>query len=227
MGRAARYVLLFSLVLTLRGVAQRAEATFRVHVLGPDSLLTGDTPVVAWLSPLNTAAVPARATRTFKMDQQNKQFRPHLLVVPVGSTVEFPNLDPFFHNVFSLFNGRRFDLGLYETGQSQAVKLPREGISYIFCNIHPEMGGVILSLATPYYASSSSRDIVIRGIPPGSYRLSVWNEHATAESLSAAARVVTVAADLTDPSTVTLAMAPRGAQTHPNKYGEQYPLWKP
>ncbi|CAN5726762.1 hypothetical protein BH10ACI4_BH10ACI4_19470 [soil metagenome] len=227
MGRAARYVLLFSLALTLRCVAQRADATFRVHVLGPDSLLTADTPVVAWLSPLNGGPAPQRGTRTFKMDQKGKQFLPHLLVVPVGSTVEFPNLDPFFHNVFSLFNGRRFDLGLYETGQSQAVKLPREGISYIFCNIHPEMGGVILSLATPYFASSSSSDIVIRGVPPGSYKLSVWNEHATSESLTAAARVVTVSADMNDPTSVTLAMSPRGAQKHPNKYGEQYPLWKP
>ena len=68
--------------------------------------------------------------------QKNRTFIPHLQVIPAGSVVQFPNADPFFHNVFSLFNGKRFDLGLYEAGSSKSVTFPREGVSYIFCNIH-------------------------------------------------------------------------------------------
>ena len=76
-------------------------------------------------------------------------FTPHILVVPVGSVVRFPNADPFFHNVFSLFDGKRFDLGLYEAGSTKEVTFSREGLSYIFCNIHPEMSAVVISLSTP------------------------------------------------------------------------------
>ena len=66
-------------------------------------------------------------------------FEPHLLIIPLGSTVSFPNLDPFFHNVFSQFNGKRFDLGLYEAGSTRDVRFDHEGVSYLFCNIHPEI----------------------------------------------------------------------------------------
>ena len=103
------------------------------------------------------------------MIQKNKQFDPHMLVVPVGSMVQFPNHDPFFHNVFSLYNGKRFDLGLYETGSERGVRFDREGVSYIFCNIHPEMGAVILALSTPYYDMSADGAIVIPRVPPGKY----------------------------------------------------------
>ncbi|HVH86206.1 MAG TPA: hypothetical protein VM912_05740, partial [Terriglobales bacterium] len=84
--------------------------------------------------------------------QKNKSFSPHLLVVPPGSLVDFPNRDPFFHNVFSLFEGKRFDLGLYESGASRSVRFDRTGVSYIFCNIHPQMNAIVISLDTPYYA---------------------------------------------------------------------------
>ena len=86
--------------------------------------------------------------------QKDKTFTPHLLVIPTGSTVDFPNLDPFFHNVFSEFNGKRFDLGLYESGSSRTVHFDHDGVSYIFCNIHPEMSAVIVTLSTPYFGVS-------------------------------------------------------------------------
>ena len=91
------------------------------------------------------------------LQQKNKTFEPHLLVVTKGSTVDFPNRDPWFHNVFSLFNGKRFDLGLYEAGTSRTVHFDREGISYIFCNIHPEMSAVVVVLASQYFAYPTSR----------------------------------------------------------------------
>src|ERR1700735_3530348 len=86
--------------------------------------------VVLWLSPLKpglpTPLLPARQT-TYRLGQKKKMFTPHLLVVPTGTPGQFPNEDPFFHNVFSLFNGKRFDLGLYESGPSRSVRFDREG----------------------------------------------------------------------------------------------------
>src|SRR5271168_1333759 len=131
--------------------------------------------VVVWLSPLKplTATSSLAVGQTvYRLVQKDKMFTPHLLVVPTGASVQFPNEDPFFHNVFSLFNGKRFDLGLYESGTTRSVRFDREGISYIFCNIHPEMGAVILALSTPYYGiSTANGDISIHNVPAGSYRL--------------------------------------------------------
>lgn len=203
--------------------AQRVDATLHVRFSDASPATTPQSPLVVWLAPLDTALPPARMSSMYKMVQKDKQFIPHLLVVPVGSSIEFPNLDPFFHNVFSLFNGRRFDLGLYQTGQSQVVRISREGVSYIFCNIHPEMGGIILSLATPYYIVAKTGDVVVRSLPPGSYKLSVWSEQATTESMNAAVRTVAVNAQASDLGTITLQPSRSMTSTHRNKYGEPYP----
>ena len=100
------------------------------------------------------AAQGARPRTPPRMVQKNKTFEPHVLIVQVGSQIQFPNEDPFFHNVFSLFNGKRFDLGLDEAGSSKTVPFDHAGISYLFCNLHPEMSAVILSVESPYFALS-------------------------------------------------------------------------
>ncbi len=199
-----------------------ADVTLHVHVHGA-AALPADAPAVVWLTPLD-AAIPLTSDppRVYRMSQHNKQFVPHLLVVPVGSRVEFPNLDPFFHNVFSQFNGRRFDLGLYETGKSQGVQLPREGVSYIFCNIHPEMGGVIVSLGTPFFTVAKTSDVVLHHVPSGSYRLQVWNERATPESLRAAERVVDIGPVKSDLGRVDFDLSHPYQPDHMNKFGEPY-----
>ena len=102
--------------------------------------------------------------------QKNKTFEPHLLVVTKGSTVEFPNLDPWFHNVFSLFNGKKFDLGLYEAGTTRTVHFDREGVSYIFCNIHPEMSAVVVVVASSYYGAWPPKAVSSRSL---TFRLAV------------------------------------------------------
>jgi plastocyanin len=181
--------------------------------------------VVAWLTPLDGNGAPTLAAekRTYRMVQKNKQFDPHLLVVPVGSLVQFPNDDPFFHNVFSLYNGKRFDLGLYETGSERGVRFSREGVSYIFCNIHPEMGAVILAVSTPYYAVSADGAIGIPAVPPGRYTLNLWSEGATQESMNAARQMVIVGPDRTDLGRVFLVAIPSPLEHHANKFGEPYP----
>jgi hypothetical protein len=154
--------------------------------------------------------------------QRDKQFSPHLLIVQTGSNVEFPNADPFFHNVFSLFNGKRFDLGLYEPGTSRSVKFDREGASYIFCNIHPEMGAVVLALSTPYYAiSGKDGNFVIRGVPPGSYRLQVWSEQAKVSSPNYP-RTVQVSALGTNLGEIDMEAVASPLTDHKNKFGEDY-----
>jgi plastocyanin len=178
---------------------------------------------VAWLAPASGEAASTPEPRTFRMIQKDKRFDPHLLVVPVGSLVQFPNRDPFFHNVFSFYNGKRFDLGLYETGSERGVRFDREGVSYIFCNIHPEMGAVILALATPYYAVSREGAISIQHVPPGRYTLNVWSEGATTESLNAARRPVTVTAEGVSLGSVALKAAPSPLAHHANKFGQSYP----
>ncbi|MGA8637538.1 MAG: hypothetical protein WB593_05610, partial [Candidatus Sulfotelmatobacter sp.] len=114
--------------------------------------------VVVWLTPLGTTPAPLplqQRSQIPQLVQKDKSFHPSLLVIPAGGQVEFPNQDPFFHNVFSLFDGKRFDLGLYESGPTQFVKFDTPGISFIFCNIHAQMSAVVIALSTPYYAISN------------------------------------------------------------------------
>src|SRR5215469_8130078 len=114
-------------------------------------------PAVVWLQPRAPSLVPTAAPGHFTLLQKDRAFVPHLLVIPAGSVVSFPNADPFFHNVFSLFNGKRFDLGLYEAGATREVVFSRVGVSYIFCNIHPEMSAVVVALSTPFYGISDKK----------------------------------------------------------------------
>jgi len=184
---------------------------------------SGASDVVVWLTPLQPqASSPARSSGPYRLLQREKQFSPHLLVVPRGSSVEFPNVDPFFHNVFSLFNGKRFDLGLYESGTSRSVKFDREGVSYIFCNIHPEMGAIVLALSTPYYAiSGQDGGVVIRGTPQGNYRMEVWSEQARASS-SSYPRIVQVSASGANLGEIEMEAVMSFMTDHKNKFGEDY-----
>lgn len=182
--------------------------------------------VVVWLSPLKSgavlSAVPARQP-LYRLVQKDKMFTPHLLVVPTGSQVEFPNQDPFFHNVFSLFNGKRFDLGLYESGTSRSVRFDREGVSYIFCNIHPEMGAVVLALNTPYYGVSSENGVVILpNVPAGSYRLNVWSENGQLADSGVSPRIVQVSAVAVHLGDITLQTTTNALANHKNKFDENY-----
>src|SRR5882757_8783393 len=180
--------------------------------------------VVVWLTPVGGAAKPVafRQGQQLRLLQRNKSFDPHLLVVPVGSVVAFPNHDPFFHNVFSLFEGKRFDLGLYEAGSTRDVHFDKPGISYIFCNIHPEMSAVVIALDTPYYGISDSRgQVVIANVPSGKYTLRVWYESALPETLKAMTREVTVSEDSSTLGVLRLAEANLPI-THKNLYGRDY-----
>ena len=182
--------------------------------------------VVVWLSPLRPGGVapvvPARQP-LYRLVQKDKMFTPHLLIVPTGSQVEFPNQDPFFHNVFSLFNGKRFDLGLYESGTSRSVRFDREGVSYIFCNIHPEMGAIVLALNTRYYGISNENGVVaLHNVPAGSYRLNVWSENGQLTNPDVSQKIVQVATDAVHLGDITLQTTTDALAHHKNKFGEDY-----
>jgi plastocyanin len=233
-------IMLLAVLPVLPAWCQGYTVSFRVEVqpartagvvAGHDAMRMGHSkdgsPVVAWLTPVGSEGLIAPRTNasahSFVLAQKDKQFLPHLLVVPTGAAVEFPNLDPFFHNVFSLFNGRRFDLGLYEAGQRRTVRFDHEGVSYIFCNIHPEMGAVIISLNTSYYATSAKDgSVTLTNVPPGAYQLHFWAEDIATADLSAAAQMVHVSSQDMHLSTMTFHESMPPLKRHLNKFGEEY-----
>ncbi len=159
----------------------------------------------------------------FQLVQSHKQFHPHVMVVPVGSVVDFPNRDPFFHNVFSLFNGKRFDLGLYEAGSTRSVRFDRVGVSYIFCNIHPQMSAVIITAQTPYYAITDKLGLaVIRDVPDGRYRVRIWSEHALPKTLTGLVREVTVRGSASDLGIIPIRATADLLAHHKDLYGRDY-----
>ncbi len=208
-----------------QATAQEVTLSGRVKQVSADkkTLSPHARGVVVWLAPLDpkTPVKPFRAS-PLKLTQRNKSFEPHILVVPVGAVVQFPNHDPFFHNVFSLFEGKRFDLGLYEAGSSRNVSFDRPGISYIFCNIHAEMSAVVIALETPYYSVSSVKgEIVLANVPVGRYAMHVWYETALPDTLKSLTREIDVTAEM---STLGILEIPKDGTTsaHKNKYGMDY-----
>jgi len=121
------------------------------------------------------APPPGRAV----LDQRNEAFVPYVLAVTVGSTVDFPNSDRVYHNVFSLSKARRFDLGRYPRGQSRSVRFDQPGVVRVFCEIHSHMSAFILVFAHRFFAATDAEGRYrIEGVPPGAYTLAVWNDGA-------------------------------------------------
>jgi plastocyanin len=110
------------------------------------------------------------------IDQRNLAFAPHVLAVRVGTSVDFPNNDRVFHNVFSFKDGKKFDLGMYPSGvKAKPVVFDKPGLSRIFCNIHPNMAAYVMAVDTPYYAQSDERGaFTLSGVPPGTYTYHAW-----------------------------------------------------
>ena len=181
-------------------------------------------PAVAWLEPVaGTHALPFPSARHYTLLQKNRSFIPHLQVVPVGAVVQFPNADPFYHNVFSLYDGKRFDLGLYEAGSSKSVTFSRVGVSYIFCDIHPEMSAVVLALATPLYAVADDGDTFsIQQAPPGDYNLHLWVEGVPQPILDGLTHLVHLQEPKVDLGTINVSVTPGTMGTHQDKFGNPY-----
>lgn len=195
--------------------------------LSAQSVLTGSVRVatragvppaaaVVYALPLERPA-PARPG-TFALTQKNKAFAPGVLGIPAGSTVEFPNHDSIFHNVFSLSSPAPFDLGLYRAGASKA-RVFREPASYrVFCNIHPQMSAVIVVAPTPWVTVTDRSGAFTLTLPPGRYRLTATTGRTTPVTRDVVVAGATAAAEPLDLDERSLVEAP-----HTNKFGKAYP----
>ncbi len=179
-------------------------------------------PAVLWLQPLSGKPIfwSGAGQHSYQLVQKDKMFRPHLLVIPAGSLVSFPNEDPFFHNVFSLFEGKRFDLGLYEAGSTREVRFANPGISYVFCNIHPTMSAVVIALTTPWFAIADPTGAFSLQAPEGNYAMHVWVEGAPQSELDRLTRVVHIDAAHADLGRI--AVQSTLGVSHTNKFGQPY-----
>jgi plastocyanin len=171
---------------------------------------------VIWLAtgkPVSVAPVQA------EINTAEKQFSPHVLVVPLGSTVTFPNHDPFNHNVFSLSEEKPFDLGLYGRGETRSVTFDKAGIVRIFCNVHPQMSALVVVRDNPYFSQpSSDGSFTIAPVPPGRYTLHAWHERS-----SETTRDLTVPAEGMESLELELDARGYKFKPHLNKFGRPYP----
>ena len=211
-------------MLLLATLCAQAQLKAHVDITRDGHRLKDASQAVVWLTPLGASveAPTQEPSEIPQLVQKDKMFHPSLLVIPVGGKVEFPNHDPFFHNVFSLFEGKRFDLGLYESGTTRFVQFDKPGISFIFCNIHSQMSAVVIALATPYYAISNARgDLRLPEAPPGRYQVQVFHSAVPPDSLHALSREITVAPGETTLGSFTLAESDVKV-AHKNKYDREY-----
>lgn len=179
--------------------------------------------VVVWLMPVSDAASSLPVYRA-RMVQKNKTFTPHVLAIPMGSTVDFPNLDPIFHNAFSSYNGQIFDVGLYPPGTNRAVQFSRPGIVRVFCNIHATMSAVIAVLESPWFAvTGRDGEFTIHDVPAGKYNLHVFHERATQATLDVLKQTVNLGVDNIRLTPISVSESGYLAIPHKNKYGNDYP----
>lgn len=133
-----------------------------------------DLPAVVFLSG-RIGSKPAAPERP-SMAQRDTSFQPELLIIPVGTTVSFPNQDGFFHNVFSYSKTRRFDLGRYPRGEAKTVTFDEPGTVSVLCEIHKWMRGAIVVVENAHYAVvKADGTFTLPDVPPGSYKLTVWH----------------------------------------------------
>jgi plastocyanin len=138
-----------------------------------------DRKSVVYLDPAPRAAFDVREEPRARMDQRDESFVPHVLAIVAGTTVDFPNNDETYHNVFSLSRTKTFDLGRYAAGRSKAVRFDRPGIVRVFCDIHAHMSAFILVFSHRYFSVTDDQGRYrLENVPPGTYSLVVWNESA-------------------------------------------------
>lgn len=195
------------MMLLAAAVAPAAELKGEVKAAGRN----GSVPTYVYAEPLGGGA--AVKPGHFTMKQVNKQLTPHVLVVPAGSTVDFSNEDPIMHNIFSKTKPGDFDLGLYKT--SKPVVFKSSNTYRVFCNIHPEMTGVILVVPTSYIAEVDATGHYRLELPAGKYRVTAWSERATAP-------VTAEAAAGGSPPPLTLDESKYVELPHKNKFGKDY-----
>ena len=169
--------------------------------------------VVVWIE-----GIPAGADAKAQMKSASKRFDPHVVVVPKNATVEFPNADPIYHNVFSVSAGNRFDLGLYRSGASKSKKFEEPGLVRIYCNIHPQMIGFVMVVDSGAVAvTGPDGSFRLDNVPAGAHTLKAWHEEGTEIS-----QPVAVKAGGEPPLELRIDVSGAPPPPHKNKYGKDY-----
>jgi plastocyanin len=209
------------LAISLPGATVTGRVTLRDSRERAARSLSDYSGVVVWLErPGNS---PQLSTERVKMLQKEKTFEPHVLAIRVGTTVDFPNLDPIFHNAFSVYDGQLFDIGLYPPGKSRSIRFIRPGLVRVFCNIHSTMSAVIAVMDTPLFAvTRQDGRFEITGVPAGAYELRVFHERATEATLTALRRMFTVQQERVDLPDTVISETGYLPIPHKNKYGRDY-----
>jgi plastocyanin len=220
---AMRFFVAGALVLALlpAAVGPRAAAS-PTSVSGRVLLLKGGSPrpdasnAVVWIEGPRGGG---GAGTVLRMTQESKRFSPRILVVPRQGTVEFPNNDAVYHNVFSVSGPNRFDLGLYRSGASKSRSFGEPGLVQLYCNIHPQMVGFLIVVDSDF-AAITDKDGAFRfeGVPAGSWTLKAWHEEGSETSVPFA-----VPASADTPLTVSIDTTAYRPVPHKNKYGKDYP----
>src|SRR5258708_18103837 len=175
MKRSLSLTAMLLLALFIPGTLAAATVVDKVALVARRGQHPIATDTLVWLESVGKSA--SRHPASFQMVPRGKALVPHVLAVPVGSTVEFPNDDPISHNLFSLSSGNTFDLGLYRKGEGKTYKFDKPGLVNVYCNVHPNMSAVIHVLTTPYYVLADSTGAYsLSDVPAGRYRLVAWNE---------------------------------------------------
>ena len=187
----------------------------KVLVTGTDGKTQPAEDAVAWIPGLRAPGAPPAP----RMSSRDKRFEPRVLAVPKGTTVTFPNYDKIFHNVFSLSEGGRFDLGLYRNGASRTTSFETPGVVRVYCNIHPQMAAYVVVLDGSLYAQTGKDGTaLLSGVPAGRQNVKVWEERGGEWT-----GTVVVPAGATAELTVPLDATRWKVQPHKNKYGKDYP----
>jgi len=206
---------LLAIVLGLAAPVAAGTVAGRVDVLDKGGRRLADlSDVVVYVEGARGKPRPARATVTMK----GKSFTPRVLVVGIGTTVDFPNEDPIFHNVFSVSGENRFDLDLYKRPKSGSWTFLHPGIVRVYCNVHPQMSAVVVVRDNPYFTKAAADGaFVIEDVPAGKYELKAWQERAGEGSVE-----ITIAAQGDTSAELTLDASTFKQATHKNKFGKDY-----
>lgn len=220
MARLTRFLAVGLAIASALTAASAAGGEIRVSitVLTPEKKTVPAAGAVVWVVDA-AAAKQAAASAKPKIASKGKRFEPHVAAVPVGGTVQFPNLDGIYHNVFSLSEKARFDLGLYRNGASRAMSFENPGVVRIYCNIHPQMAALLVVMDGAIWAQAGpDGTAVLANVPSGKATVHAWDEKGGD---------FTTSVDVSGASPTPLAIALDGSSWresgHKNKYGKDYP----
>ncbi len=217
-GRNPMIALCFSFLFALIPPPGGGVVEGRVMLIRAGNPVPDASNAIVWIEGVHASG--AGAATQGEMRSEQKRFAPRSIVVRKNGTVQFPNADAIYHNVFSVSGVNRFDLGLYRSGVSKEKKFEDPGLVRVYCNIHPQMVGFVMVVDSDFAAvTGPGGSFRFADVPPGAHVVKVWHE----EAEETQATPVTVQAGPGSPLTIRLDVTNYKPLPHRNKYGKDYP----